>query len=363
MVDISLTDFASNLLQWFRTNGYVGYDPYQLNGIRRLMAKYGCSKSATFGLKKLFIPKAIGLIIRGNICRYNNTRDKSLIPENEKLIQSLIDNRFSSYQNPAWGWPFVWGLPYPKDYPLSVVTAEIGHAFLDHYEISPSPELKATCEKIAKALIDEIGFGQINDEQICFYYTNMDKYFVINCSTYAASYLARLHSIVPNKSYKELSLAACKFALSCQQNDGSWYYYAPPWVEKNKTIDNRHTGFTIVSLLWANRLLKERAIEEAVAKGWEFYRKNFVSDYRPKYYLTSLFPVDMHNIAQLIITAVELGDRKLAEGCAQWAIEKMSNGKNEFYYRMYQDGTIITIPFFRWNQAWMYRALTMLSKQ
>ncbi|MBC8466045.1 hypothetical protein H8D57_03370 [bacterium] len=365
----SIEEICNNLSCWFEEQEYIGYDPYQLNRYRWIIAKrLQKPKLATLFLQKLIIPKALGLIIRGNVNLYLRSKKPDVLSQNEKIIRILLNNSYNSgYQNSAWGWPFSWtsgfGLIYPEGYPLSVVTAEIGHAFLDHYEVKPSEELKAICGKVADALINEIGFTKINNEEICFHYTNLDKYFVINTNTYVASYLARLHSIQPKKEYYDLSSRACKFTLTYQQDDGSWYYYAPPFVQKNKTIDNRHTGFTIVALQWANKFLKDKSINEAISKGWEFYRKNFVSDYKPKNSLNSIFPIDIHNVAQLIITATECGDKKLAEGCAQWAIESMSNKKDEFYYQMYQDGTIIKIPFFRWNQAWMYRALTLFQER
>ncbi|MBN2463128.1 MAG: hypothetical protein JXB43_05960 [Dehalococcoidia bacterium] len=379
---IGIEKFTQNLSLWLRTNNYVGYDPYQLQlmklwPILNIMTSprlpnFFLNKSLMPRLydlaikqnKKLLIPKALGLIIRGNISMFKKTKKISLLSQNETLIQMLIDNRYPSYSNPSWGVPFSWksgfGLFYPEGYPAAIVATEVGHAFLDHYEIKPSRELKMTCRGIAEALIKETGFTQIDGQRVCFHYTDLDKYFVVNVNTYAASYLARLHSIIPDKKYHELALAAIKFTLSQQRDDGSWYYYAPPFVQTNKLIDNRHTGFTLVSLLWTNKILNRKDIAKAVQKGWQFYRQNFISDFNPKWSMDSLFPIDMHNVAQLIITAAEFDDLELAQGCAQWAIDNMSNNKDEFYYRMYQNGTIIRIPFIRWNQAWMYRAIALL---
>ena len=379
---IGIEKFTQNLARWLRKNNYVGYDPYQLQSMKLWpilnilsspkLPKIFLSKffvPPVFDLairqnKKLLIPKALGLTIRGNISMFKKTKKKALLSQNENLIQTLMDNRYPSYNNPSWGVPFSWkssfGWLYPEGYPAAIVAAEVGHAFLDHYEIQPSRELKATCCGIAEALINETGFTQINGQQVCFHYTDLDKYFVVNVNTYAASYLARLYSVVPDKKYYDLSLAAIKFTLSHQQSDGSWYYYAPPFVQTNRRIDNRHTGFTLVSLLWANKVLNNNNISEAVQKGWQFYRQNFVSAFKPKWSMDSLFPIDMHDVAQLIITATEFGDLELARGCAQWAIDNMSNNNDEFYYRMYQNGTIIKVPFIRWNQAWMYRAISLL---
>jgi hypothetical protein len=260
--------------------------------------------------------------------------------------------------------PFEWtsgfGLSYPRGYPALIVTSEIGHSFLDHYIVSPSPEVKKACINIGEAIVNEIGFTQINEQNVCFHYTGIDHYFVNNTNAYAAAYLARLSDIVFNKRYYELALAACKFVEANLLDNGCWFYYAPPFVERNRAIDNRHTGYTIVGLLWANAILKDRDIEKAIDKGWEFYRHNFLEECIPKSRMDSLYPVDMHDVAQLIVTASELGEIKLARDCARWAIDNMSNTTDEFYYRLYPNGTVIKIPFVRWNQAWMYRALTSI---
>ena len=360
-----IKDVCNNLYHWFIDQEYAGYDPYQLNRFRRSVSKrIPKGRVSLLFLKKLTIPKALGLIIRGNASLYRATGNSQYLSQNETIIQILLREKYDGYEYPAWGWPFSWtsglGFKYPCGYPLSVVTAEIGHAFLDHYQIRPDPALKAICVGIADALTHEIGFEEFDDEKCCFYYTHLDRYFVINTNAYAASYLARLHSIYSKQEYLDLSLRACMFTISQQQKNGSWYYYAPPFLESNKTIDNRHTGFTIVAMLWANQYLKLNKIEDSIAKGWRFYEQNFVHECMPKYKLNNLFPIDMHDIAQLIITSVECGNNQLSEKCAQWAIENMSDGRVEFYYRMYSDGKITKIPFFRWSQAWMYRALTLM---
>ncbi|MHA1428515.1 MAG: hypothetical protein ACTSQI_21230 [Candidatus Helarchaeota archaeon] len=313
-------------------------------------------------MKKITIPKALGLIIRGNASLYKVKEDTSFLDENNKLIRILIDNAHKDFCYPCWGWPFKWkslDLTFPKDYPIAVVASEIGHAILDQYECTRDKALLETCEGIGNFLIKENGYMECND-CICFYYSNLDKYLVHNTNVYSASFLARLNQYVSNRNYGELVVKSVKFTLNHQNGDGSWFYWAPPFTEKNRTIDNRHTGFTLVALKWINDIFEIKEIEDSVNKGWKFYRESFFEGPMPKNRANSVYPIDMHDIAQAIITSVEFNDVRFAEDITSWAIWNMSNKKDVFYYQKYNDRKICRMPFFRWTQAWMYRALSLL---
>jgi hypothetical protein len=380
-----ILEIVSNLAVWFKNNDYVGYDPYQLIGSKVWpFLKSSTSLNAKkckiwqypveniFNLtihtqKKILVPKSLALIIRSNVSLYKISKDQSLLDLNNQLIQRLIKTKYSDYKNYAWGVPFSWksglGQIYPPEYPALIVTAEIGHAILDQYEVQPSKELLIICESIASALIDEIGYTHIDNNKLCFHYTALDKYFVTNTNSYAGSFLVRLASVVSNYNYTKIAESSLLFTMDEQNSDGSWYYYAKPFSHKNKYIDSRHTGFTLVSLLWANRILKNNRINDAIIKGWKYYLNNLIVQEIPKSSPTSFFPIDIHDISQLIITSAEMGDMKLSEDCIRWSIANMSNKINKFYFRIFKNGIIIKIPFIRWNQAWMYRALTLFMER
>lgn len=355
-----------NLHAWFNKEDFKGYDPYLLEKFfgswRGLYYRYFPFPKLMFYLmKRITIPKALGLIIRGNVSLYKANGDTSFLDENNRLIQILMGNTHKDFRYPCWGWPFKWrslDLSFPKDYPIAVVTSEIGHAILDQYECTRDKALLEICEGVGDFLIKENGYMKY-DDSICFYYGNLDKYLIHNTNVYSASFLARLNQYV-DRNYKELVIKSVKFTLNHQNEDGSWFYWAPPFTEKNMTIDNRHTGYTLVALKWINDIFKSKEIDGSINRGRKFYREKFFEGSIPKNSINSLYSVDMHDIAQAIITSVEFNDIRFAEDIASWAVWNMSNGKDEFYYQKYNDRKICKMPFFRWTQAWMYRALSLL---
>jgi hypothetical protein len=268
-------------------------------------------------IKKITIPKALGLIIRGNVSLYKSTNETSYLEENKKIIQILIDYKHKDFKYPCCGWPFEWrggGLKYPKDYPIAVVSSEIGHAFLDQYECTQDKSLLEICKGIGNFLIKENGYKEVKDN-ICFYYVNLlPEVLVHNTNVYSASFLARLGQY-NDEDFNELVQKAVKFTLNYQNEDGSWYYYATPFLpkgEKGLYLDNRHTGFTLVALKWINEIFESKEIRNAIDSGWKFYREKFFDGAIPKSHIDSTYPVDMHNVSQAIITSLEFNDVDLA---------------------------------------------------
>jgi hypothetical protein len=71
--------------------------------------------------------------------------------------------------------------------------------------------------------------------------------------------------------------------------------------------------------------------------------------------------VDIHDVAQAIITPVQLGALDVAAGVVEFALNRMFDGRNAFYYKLFEDGRVNQTIFLRWGQAWMYKALSMFS--
>jgi hypothetical protein len=100
-------------------------------------------------------------------------------------------------------------------------------------------------------------------------------------------------------------------------------------------------------------------------RGFEFYRARFfLSDGRPKYFHDRTFPIDIHCVAQSIITLIELesmakGNSELAVSVFRWAMTHMRDKQGYFYYQVLPCRTN-KISYMRWSQAWMLLALATL---
>jgi hypothetical protein len=102
--------------------------------------------------------------------------------------------------------------------------------------------------------------------------------------------------------------------------------------------------------------------ESHLAKGFYYYINTFFTDQGvSKYYNNSVYPIDIHSPAQLVITLTRLGKfneyRNLADKVISWTIDNMQSDKGYFYYQINKYFTS-KIPYMRWAQAWMFYALS-----
>ena len=111
--------------------------------------------------------------------------------------------------------------------------------------------------------------------------------------------------------------------------------------------------------------LETNEFEERVRRGFEFYRSHFFrEDGAARYFHDRTYPIDIHCVAQSIITLVNFkdldpGNIELAHSVLKWAMNHMWDEKGFFYYRVLRTCTIRT-SYMRWSQAWMLLAMSTL---
>ena len=213
--------------------------------------------------------------------------------------------------------------------------------------------------------LNRLNIDHVDEDRVCFSYTPIDNFHVHNANLWSASVLLRAFTYIGDRKCKEMGVKALNFTVSYQNEDGSWYYWAPP-DELLYSIDNYHTGFILECLNIARRALrKEFMFEDELRKGLEFYVTNlFLEDGTPKMRPDSTYPIDIHSCAQAIITFSELSDFEpkyldIGMKVAEWTVKNMQDTEGYFYYRMYRNRTDKT-PYIRWGQAWMLRALSYI---
>src|SRR5205814_2080979 len=80
----------------------------------------------------------------------------------------------------------------------------------------------------------------------------------------------------------------------------------------------------------------------------------------PRYFHNRTYPIDIHCVAQSIITLLTFRDldprnAELADSVFRWAMNHMWDDRGFFYYRVLRCCTIRT-SYMRWSQAWMLLA-------
>jgi polysaccharide biosynthesis protein VpsJ len=399
-INETVYQIISDMDTWFENNGWAGWDPYFINELPYIVytQKYKSSylgKIIHYGLfffsvqsskfllplfnvKKKIIPKGMGLLANGYLTCYEKTKKYIYLKKAIEILDWLENNSSSGYKNYCWGYPFDWYSLYfiPKNTPSVVVTKVIGDAFLKAYKITNSKKYINICKSICMFISQDLRLQSVdNSDEICISYTPIADNYVHNASLMGAEYLAKIGIETTNLEWIELSKKVTNYSINQQNNDGSFAYFgteemALGRIKPNAMLkfDNYHTGFIVRSLVELSSLFNDKNIRQAAASVSKYYLNAFVDDDGcPKMFIDSRFPIDIHSAAEsiLCINIIRNQFSNLADDAQKklnmvykWSIQNLWSVKNKyFYYKITRFGKI-RVPFFRWNQSWMYFALT-----
>jgi uncharacterized protein YyaL (SSP411 family) len=373
-----------SLDKWLDGNGWRGYDPYDIRGkkpflflqknrysqfvLELVLKRYHMLLRKILAVKKQINAKGMALLARAYLNLYKKRKSEEYLQKALDCLTWLEENPSEGYSGFCWGYPFDWQtlVLIPKGTPSVVVTSMAAHAFLDAYEAVEDSKYLEIAESCCSFILHDLNIDHVDEDRVCFSYTPVDRFHVHNANLFAASALTRTYSHSRNNLYKTTGLKAVNFTASYQNNDGSWYYHAPPDTSVS-TIDNYHTGFVLECLNICRRALGTAfKYKDQLKAGLEFYAKNlFLDEMIPKIRPDSTYPIDIHSCAQAIITFYELSDfngkyLQIAKKVANWTIRNMQDEEGYFYYRIYRNHVDKT-PYIRWGEAWMMRGLSYLS--
>jgi len=282
------------------------------------------------------------------------------------LLKRLID--LKSPNNPyfCWGYNFDWqsrAFFLPKFTPNIICTTFVGNVFIDAYNKFADDKYLDMAISAGNFLLEGLNITRTNDE-ICFSYTPLDQGQVHNANLLGAAFLSRLYSLTREKKFLEPACSAVRFSLHRQHEDGSWPYGED---KTQQWIDNFHTGYNLVALKKFSEYTGNSDVMENIRRGLLFYRENFFTDDGiPKYYHNQKYPIDIHSVAQSIITlsefkAFDADNMDLAKRIFTQSLKTMQSNTGFFFYqnnRFFKN----RIPYMRWSQAWMLLALATLLK-
>jgi hypothetical protein len=366
------------LYAYCRANHWAGYDPYDaLNSrlfqglhfldfkLARLVLTQGV-KRCPINLRPLLLvpkspnPKGIALFLSALI----KLRKIGLV-EDDHAIRSMADQLMAlrSPDSPyaCWGYNFDWqtrGGLVPKGSPNIICSTFAANSLLDAYERwAESSYLQAAVS--AAEFILNVLFWRKNDDQACFSYTPVGRDEIHNANLLGAALLCRISRVTGRKELLQPALETARYSVSRQHEDGAWDYGE---ASSQRWIDNFHTGYNLVALRRIGEYGETKEFEKAVSRGLIYYRDHFFrTDGSPRYYHDAAFPIDIHSVAQSIITLLSFEDQDagnfgLAHSVLRWAMAHMWDARGYFYYQRWPAFTV-RIPFMRWSQAWMLLAL------
>jgi hypothetical protein len=371
---------------YVRSRSYQGPDPYDaLNSpfVRSLpgrLPKVAATQlfvyspidlRRTFGVREGRNPKAIGLFLSAycDMHRAGIIGEGAFAAASEELVRSLIGSRSTGYHGNSWGFNFDWQDVTrfsPAGLPTVVVSSFVANALLDLHGLTGQEDLLDLAKGVIEFIQSDLSVYEDRDG-ICFSYTPIDRHIVHNASMMGAALMARVSALTGREDLMDTAVRAVEFTVAKQEPDGSWAYSIDGSGRKRMQIDF-HQGFILDSLLdfitYSGRT--DARYTDALHRGTIFYReRQFDVSGRSLWRLPGNWPADIHHQAQGILTFSRLSanEPELLDDAlriARWSVENMQDPAGFFYHQRHER-FINRIPYMRWGQAWMMRALASLA--
>lgn len=374
---------AGNLLHYCRAHNWAGHDPYDaLNSelfkalpvldsriprlvLTQLMKRSPVNLRRWLRVPETQNPKAIALFLSA-VLKAPQIAGGETGPLVDQLVGRLIALRSAGTDYCCWGYSFSWQtrtIVVPVGAPNLVCTTFVAGALLDLYEQQQDSRWLAMAKSAADYIVNELYWTEDNRAAGFSYPLPSIRVQVYNANFLAAALLCRVYKHTREARFVGPALKVARYSAGQQREDGSWEYGNAP---SQRWIDNFHTGYNLGALRQIGTCLETDEFETVVRAGFAFYKSHFFrEDGAARYFHDHTYPIDVHCVAQSMITLMQFRDldpdsARLAGLVFGWAMNHLWDERGFFYYRVLRLGTIRT-SYMRWSQAWMLMALaTML---
>ena len=370
------------LFDYCRSDNWAGYDPYDaLNSkllkyiplldclyprlvMTQILKRSPINFRPMLMIPKTQNPKALALFLMAFLKlslnkQFDQGNNLAIIMESIKTLRS------PNIPYWCWGYSFPWQGRYllvPRGEPNLVCTVFVANTLIDVYESNHNTECLAIAASAAEFLLNELYWEDKNGHAGFSYPLPAHQTQVHNANFLGAAFFCRIYNHTGEQNFLEPAMKAARYSAGMQNPNGSWYYGEH---ETQHWVDNFHTGYNLSALRTICNYLNTVEFEPHIRRGFKFYRDHFFrEDGAPKYFHNKTYPIDIHSVAQSIITLLEFRDLDqnnvaLANHVLEWAMANMWDEHGYFYYQVtpyYKN----KIPYMRWSQAWMLLALATL---
>ena len=379
---------SSRLESWLAQNGWAGYDPYDIRGTRWYLA---LERSQSLSLRmirrgafwsvfrfplqtrklarvdKAVNPKGMGLFTSAFCRLYETTEDPVYLARARESGDWLLAHSSNDYPGTSWGYPFDWQsvVFIPKGTPSAVVSSIVGDGLWRLAHLTGESKYLDACVGVCEFILNGLNRTVIDEQTLCFSYTPLDDFLVHNANLLAAEFVARVAAEVRRPEWTEVAVRAGNFCLLEQREDGSVYYWGKA---QNQNAPNHrdcyHSGFEIRSLWGLWEATADARFRDAALKYFDFFENAYITEHGSVNNLPGrLFPIDIHACAEALLCPAFMM-RAAPERCLEiisrvlpWTISEMQNDDGSFANMAFEDGRVDRMPYIRWGQAWMLRAL------
>lgn len=375
----------NRLKTYCETEKFKGYDPYDGLNSSFFQTIPGLSKNRMVrlawiqffkrspinlrpitGVKKEYNPKALGLFLASYCLLYRTEARQEYLDKMNFFIENLNSSVSKGYSGACWGYNFDWqarAFFQPKGTPTVVASVFIANAMLDAYEITKQDALLKTARSTCDFILKDLNRTYDDKKNFAFSYSPLDKSVVFNASLLGSRLLSRVYSFTNETELAEAAKSSVTYCCNYQRADGSWGYGTLPF---HQWVDNFHTGYNLECISDYMKYTGDEVYVTNVSQGLSYYVNIFFTkEGIPKYYNNSIYPIDVHAPAQMVITLAKLGRfheyKELMDTVLHWTITNMQSKKGFFYYQINKFFSS-KIPYMRWAQAWMFYALSTYTK-
>lgn len=380
---LQLEHVRQSVLDRCRRDDYAGYDPFDLLNSRVFqalplrrwelarLAWLQLGKRSPLNMRRLLLvprarnPKGVALFVLGLCEDYQRTGHPGHLEEAVALGHWLLSAAcdLEQWRHRCWGYHFDWqarAFYVPKGTPNIITTTYVARALWSVGKL-------AGVAAFAEASIDAARFMRRSllsnqDGRPFLAYIPGERAFVHNASLWGAAWCVQAGRESGDAQGVEVGLDVARHSVACQAADGSWRYGTLP---HHGFIDGFHTGYNLEALHLIRSTTDEDWLDRSIGRGLDYYNaKLFEADGTPKYYSTSLYPIDLHSFSQAVIVLLRVCGGSDAADRA----ERVMHRAIELLYRpdagvfAYQRGRwmLNRVNYMRWTQAWAYLALTAL---
>lgn len=371
------------LLVYCRANEWAGYDPYdalnsRLFAVVPMLDRRIPRLVLTQALKRLPVnvrpllaipktqnPKGLALFLSAFI-----KLRRMGVEDQQELITFMIERlgamRSAGVAYSCWGYSFPWQtrtIVVPSGTPNLVCTTFVANALFDVYDYSRDSQCLNMAVSAAEYILNELYWTEGSAASFSYPLPSA-RSEVHNANFLAAALLGRAYNRTSDNRFLLPALQVARCSAAKQQANSSWYYGE---AASQRWIDNFHTGYNLCALRDLSSHAATTEFDAVIGRGFEFYRRHFFgADGSVRYFHDRTYPIDIHSVAQSIITLLTFKDLDsenlpLAHSVLQWAVTHMWDDRGFFYYRVLRSHTN-RISYMRWSQAWMLLAMVMLQE-
>jgi hypothetical protein len=375
-----LVEPIEQLLGYCRRNQWAGWDPYDglnsplfrlpllQNRLCRLAFIQFCKRSPLnfrplFRVPRQKNPKGLALFSSALLGLHRLGLAEG--GETKQVLAELISASSSGWKFTCWGYNFDWQTRtylVPRFTPNIICTTFAGNALLDAYEALGAEAYLTHARSAGQFLLETLNRTP-GPAGFCLSYTPLDRSQIHNASLLGAAFLARLYRLTQNESLVSPALQAARFSVERQRKDGAWPYGEGP---NQAWIDSFHTGYNLVALETLRENLPEATwITPSLRNGLDFFLARFFTpEGIVNYYHDRTYPIDIHALAQAVVTLVRLRHYApdalaLAGRVCKWTLAHMRTPCGVFIFQrhlFYKN----PVAYMRWGQAWMLLAMVSL---